>query len=60
MATMVDYPFHLGVTEAGTAFGGSIKSAIGLEFYCTKASAIRFAFLLPLSRTKKCASAGKF
>jgi (E)-4-hydroxy-3-methylbut-2-enyl-diphosphate synthase len=30
MATMVDYPFHLGVTEAGTAFGGTIKSAIGL------------------------------
>src|SRR3954447_7296850 len=26
----VDYPFHLGVTEAGTAFSGTIKSAIGL------------------------------
>jgi len=30
MSTMVDYPFHLGVTEAGTSFGGTIKSAIGL------------------------------
>jgi (E)-4-hydroxy-3-methylbut-2-enyl-diphosphate synthase len=30
MSTIVDYPFHLGVTEAGTAFGGTIKSAIGL------------------------------
>ena len=30
MATMVDYPFHLGVTEAGTAFTGTIKSSIGL------------------------------
>jgi (E)-4-hydroxy-3-methylbut-2-enyl-diphosphate synthase len=30
MAEKVEYPFHLGVTEAGTAFGGSIKSAIGL------------------------------
>ena len=30
MSSMVEYPFHLGVTEAGTAFGGSIKSAIGL------------------------------
>ena len=30
MAQKVDYPFHLGVTEAGTAFGGTIKSAIGL------------------------------
>lgn len=25
-----DYPLHLGVTEAGTAFQGSIKSAIGI------------------------------
>ncbi|MDM7922217.1 MAG: flavodoxin-dependent (E)-4-hydroxy-3-methylbut-2-enyl-diphosphate synthase [Pyrinomonadaceae bacterium] len=30
MATKVDYPLHLGVTEAGTPFGGTIKSAIGL------------------------------
>ncbi len=30
MSAMVDYPFHLGVTEAGTAFGGTIKSAMGL------------------------------
>src|SRR6187551_729451 len=30
MSTMVDYPLHLGVTEAGTPFGGTIKSAIGL------------------------------
>src|SRR5918912_4226589 len=30
LAGQVDYPLHLGVTEAGTAFGGTIKSAIGL------------------------------
>lgn len=30
LSAQVDYPLHLGVTEAGTAFGGSIKSAIGL------------------------------
>ena len=30
LAAQVDYPLHLGVTEAGTAFGGTIKSAIGL------------------------------
>jgi (E)-4-hydroxy-3-methylbut-2-enyl-diphosphate synthase len=30
LATMVPYPFHLGITEAGTARGGSIRSAIGL------------------------------
>ncbi len=30
LARMVPYPFHLGITEAGTAKGGSIRSAIGL------------------------------
>lgn len=26
-----DYPLHLGITEAGTAFSGTIKSSIGLS-----------------------------
>jgi (E)-4-hydroxy-3-methylbut-2-enyl-diphosphate synthase len=30
LATKVDYPLHLGVTEAGTPFAGSIKSAVGI------------------------------
>jgi (E)-4-hydroxy-3-methylbut-2-enyl-diphosphate synthase len=30
LATKVPYPLHLGVTEAGTVYAGSIKSAIGL------------------------------
>lgn len=30
MANLVDYPFHLGVTEAGTAWSGTIRSAIGI------------------------------
>ncbi len=30
LAKQVDYPFHLGVTEAGTAFQGTIKSSIGI------------------------------
>src|ERR671913_805741 len=30
LAEVCDYPLHLGVTEAGTPFGGTIKSAIGL------------------------------
>ncbi len=30
LAKQVDYPFHLGITEAGTQFSGTIKSAIGL------------------------------
>jgi len=27
---MVDYPLHIGVSEAGSAFAGTIKSAVGL------------------------------
>jgi len=30
LADKVDYPFHLGITEAGTAWSGAIKSSIGL------------------------------
>lgn len=30
LADKVDYPFHLGVTEAGTPKRGSIKSAVGI------------------------------
>jgi len=30
LADQVPYPFHLGVTEAGTAFAGAIKSAVGI------------------------------
>src|SRR5881392_240066 len=30
LSDKVPYPLHLGVTEAGTVFGGSIKSAVGI------------------------------
>ncbi|MCL2336360.1 MAG: flavodoxin-dependent (E)-4-hydroxy-3-methylbut-2-enyl-diphosphate synthase [Firmicutes bacterium] len=30
LAQKVDYPLHIGVTEAGTPFSGSIKSAVGI------------------------------
>ena len=30
LGELVPYPFHLGITEAGTAKSGSIRSAIGL------------------------------
>ena len=30
IAKLVNYPLHLGVTEAGTAFQGTVKSAIGI------------------------------
>jgi (E)-4-hydroxy-3-methylbut-2-enyl-diphosphate synthase len=29
LAREVDYPFHIGVTEAGSEFSGSIRSAVG-------------------------------
>ena len=29
LATMTEYPFHVGITEAGTTWPGSIKSAVG-------------------------------
>ncbi|AKL95440.1 4-hydroxy-3-methylbut-2-en-1-yl diphosphate synthase IspG [Clostridium aceticum] len=30
MAEAVDYPLHLGITEAGTIWGGTVKSSIGI------------------------------
>ncbi len=30
LAKLVDYPFHVGITEAGTVFSGAVKSAVGL------------------------------
>lgn len=30
LAGQVDYPMHIGITEAGTVFSGTIKSSVGL------------------------------
>ncbi len=30
LADLVDYPLHLGITESGSLFGGTVKSSIGL------------------------------
>ncbi|MHC1697802.1 MAG: flavodoxin-dependent (E)-4-hydroxy-3-methylbut-2-enyl-diphosphate synthase [Geobacteraceae bacterium] len=30
LSQRVDYPLHIGITEAGTTFSGTIKSAVGL------------------------------
>ena len=32
LAEMVPYPFHLGITEAGTAQSGSVRTAVGLGY----------------------------
>ncbi|MFW5972008.1 MAG: flavodoxin-dependent (E)-4-hydroxy-3-methylbut-2-enyl-diphosphate synthase [Bacillota bacterium] len=36
LAEKVDYPFHIGITEAGTQWSGTIKSAIGIGSLLTK------------------------
>ncbi|MCL5006002.1 MAG: flavodoxin-dependent (E)-4-hydroxy-3-methylbut-2-enyl-diphosphate synthase [Acidobacteria bacterium] len=30
LASRCDYPFHLGITEAGTQFSGTVKSCVGM------------------------------
>ncbi|MBI1911232.1 MAG: flavodoxin-dependent (E)-4-hydroxy-3-methylbut-2-enyl-diphosphate synthase [Deltaproteobacteria bacterium] len=30
LAEKADYPFHIGITEAGTLFSGTVKSSVGL------------------------------
>ncbi len=30
ISTMIDYPLHIGVTEAGTEYGGIVKNSIGI------------------------------
>ena len=30
LAAQVDYPLHVGITEAGSTWAGTIKSAVGL------------------------------
>lgn len=30
LSARVDYPLHIGITEAGTSFAGTVKSAVGL------------------------------
>jgi (E)-4-hydroxy-3-methylbut-2-enyl-diphosphate synthase len=36
LSKKIDYPLHLGITEAGTEFSGTIKSSIGLGYLLLK------------------------
>ena len=36
MSEMVDYPLHLGITEAGPIWRGSIKSSVGIGILLSK------------------------
>jgi (E)-4-hydroxy-3-methylbut-2-enyl-diphosphate synthase len=43
LADQCDYPFHVGITEAGTVFRGAVKSAVGLGilFYLGMGDTVR-------------------
>ena len=53
LASRIDQPLHLGITEAGGARSGSVKSAIGLACCCLKASATPCASRWRRIRSKK-------
>jgi (E)-4-hydroxy-3-methylbut-2-enyl-diphosphate synthase len=36
LAKECDYPFHIGITEAGTLLTGSVKSAVGISLLLSK------------------------
>lgn len=52
LADRVDYPFHAGITEAGTLLRGSIKSAAGLALLLNEglADTIRVSLTAPPER----------
>ena len=50
-----DYPLHIGISEAGTLYSGTIKSSVGLGILLAEASVTPCAFLLLRTRWRKCA-----
>lgn len=52
LADRVDYPFHAGITEAGTLLRGSVKSAAGLALLLSQglADTIRVSLTAPPER----------
>lgn len=52
LADKVDYPFHAGITEAGTLLSGSIKSAAGLALLIREglADTVRISLTAPPER----------
>jgi (E)-4-hydroxy-3-methylbut-2-enyl-diphosphate synthase len=49
LAEKVDYPFHAGITEAGSLFSGSVKSAVGLGILLSEglADTVRVSLTAP-------------
>ena len=60
LSEKIDYPLHLGITEAGTKWSGSLKSSVGLGTLLADASATRSASPSPPSmRRRRSRSAGR-
>ncbi len=57
LAKQIDQPLHLGITEAGGARSGAVKSAIGLGLLLSRGSAIRCASRWRRIRWKRSRSA---
>ncbi|GAE80196.1 1-hydroxy-2-methyl-2-(E)-butenyl 4-diphosphate synthase [Cutibacterium acnes JCM 18920] len=53
LAAKCDYPLHLGVTEAGPAFQGTIKSAVASGISLPRVSAIPYASPCRLIRSRR-------
>ncbi len=55
LAKKVDYPLHLGVTHAGTAFMGSLKNAIGIGILLEEGigATLRVSLTAPLEEEVK-------
>ena len=49
LAGKVDYPFHAGITEAGSLFSGTVKSAVGLGLLLSEglADTVRVSLTAP-------------
>jgi (E)-4-hydroxy-3-methylbut-2-enyl-diphosphate synthase len=49
LADKVDYPFHAGITEAGSLFSGTVKSAVGLGLLLSEglADTVRVSLTAP-------------
>ena len=60
LAAKCDYPLHLGVTEAGPAFQGTIKSAVAFGALLAEVSATRSGFRSRPRRPRKSRSVTRF
>ncbi|BCB82257.1 hypothetical protein Pflav_086670 [Phytohabitans flavus] len=57
LAEQCDYPLHLGVTEAGPAFQGTVKSAVAFGALLAEGSATPSACRCPRRRSRRSRSA---